>query len=83
MSTHEHRIQRLEYAEIQRECAKAVTDTAITVDQLLGECHRVFRLSDAEQREYFSNTYAALDAQASAALDAIRRRWATILRGVR
>jgi hypothetical protein len=80
----ERRMSRIEYETFMRDCAKAAaTTTNVTPAMLLAEAHRVFALPDAEQRDYFANIYRELDAKGEAEMDALRHRWATILRGAR
>jgi hypothetical protein len=88
MSRFEQRLHRLEdhraYQELRRQAAAAAERAGISADVLWAECRRVLcTLPDADQRQYFQRLYGELTAAETVELDAIRHRWATLLRGVR
>jgi hypothetical protein len=76
----EKRVERIEYDALRRDCEQAAAGTSVTAEALWSEFQRVFRLSDAEQRDYYANVYAELDATDAAEFDAIRHRCTTIVR---
>ena len=77
------RLERLEYENLRRMAAKAGQPYGYSADQVLGEARRVLALPDDQQRQAMRRLYDELSAEEVVELDAIRRRYAAILRRTR
>jgi hypothetical protein len=73
------RLERLEYENLRRMAAKAGQPYGYSAEDILNEARRVLALSDDKQRQVLHRLYDELTEQEATELDAIRRRYTTIL----
>lgn len=73
------RLERLEYENLRRMAAKAGQPYGYSAEDILNEARRVLALPDDKQRQVLHRLYDELTEQEATELDAIRRRYTTIL----
>lgn len=77
------RLEQLEYKCLYQLAAKVGQPSGFSVDQVLDEARRVLALPETEQRQLWKDFYETLSEADVAERNAIKRRYATILRRAR